>query len=515
MIAARSSTTVSRAMPMMRTAGERSVLCGVEFGTWPEGTIQQDFDGVAKMVLMSSLDGGGVDKGSLERSGIQDRATIPRSDAVLVPDDIHRQDLRIWFPLRLSQPPCILAAVRPVRRNLAVRVSASADKPAPVCVVTGSSRGIGRGIALDLAKHGANVLINYAGNKDAAEAVAAEVEAMGREALVVQADASKQEDIDRMFKAAVEKWGRVDVLVNNAGITRDTLMMRMKPDKWQEVIDVNLSGPFFCSQAACKLMMKQKSGRIINITSVVGIVGNAGQVNYAAAKAGIIGMTKTIAREYSSRNITCNAVAPGFIASDMTASIDEKYEATILAGIPLGRYGQPEEVAGMVRFLALDPAALYITGQVYNVDAEAPNSPLCRSLACPRSASKMTSLTRLSLLLLIAICLALAGVDARDDDEGITPIKSALVENLMDVKSTGLGQVTRSSDRKLRARMHLGKKKASLWRGSLEAKMRVGKKTVASKKRVWTQMQTDNYGKKKAAGRKGGKRRAAVKQTAA
>eukprot|EP00798_Chlamydomonas_sp_ICE-L_P030465 gene30465-35476_t len=257
-------------------------------------------------------------------------------------------------------------APRPVRRNLAVKVSAGPD--APVCVVTGSSRGIGKGIALDLAKHGANVLINYAGSKDAAEDVAAEVEAMGVEALVVHADASKEEDIDRMFKAAVEKWGRVDVLVNNAGITRDTLMMRMKADKWQEVIDVNLSGPFFCCQAACKLMMKQKSGRIINIASVVGLVGNPGQVNYAAAKAGIVGMTKTVAREYSSRGITCNAVAPGFIASDMTASIDEKYQETILSGIPLGRYGQPEEVAGLIRFMALDPASLYITGQVLNVD---------------------------------------------------------------------------------------------------------------------------------------------------
>lgn len=257
-------------------------------------------------------------------------------------------------------------SARVARRNLAVQVSASAD--GPVCIVTGSSRGIGKGIALELAKHGGRVLINYAGSKEAAEEVAKTVEGLGAEALVVQADASKPDDIDRMFKAAVDKWGRVDVLVNNAGITRDTLMMRMKQDKWQEVIDVNLTGPFFCTQAACKLMSKQKSGRIINITSVVGLVGNPGQVNYSAAKAGILGMTKTVAREYASRNITCNAVAPGFIASDMTASIDEKYQATILSGIPLGRYGQPEEVAGMVRFLALDPAALYITGQVYNVD---------------------------------------------------------------------------------------------------------------------------------------------------
>jgi 3-oxoacyl-[acyl-carrier protein] reductase len=152
------------------------------------------------------------------------------------------------------------------------------------------------------------------------------------------------------------------------GITRDTLMMRMKPEQWQEVIDVNLTGVFYCTQQAAKVMMKKRTGRIVNITSVVGVVGNPGQANYAAAKAGVIGLTKTTAREYCTRGITCNAVAPGFIASDMTAKIDKKYEEGILSNIPLARYGQPEEVAGLVRFLAVDPAAAYITGQVVNCD---------------------------------------------------------------------------------------------------------------------------------------------------
>mmetsp|Transcript_7108 Transcript_7108/g.12211 ORF Transcript_7108/g.12211 Transcript_7108/m.12211 type:complete len:285 (-) Transcript_7108:262-1116(-) len=265
---------------------------------------------------------------------------------------------------RASVRPFI--ASRPISRGLAVRVQASAEKP--VAVVTGSSRGIGRAIALALAKEGARVVVNYAGNQAAADEVAHIITEMGGEALVVGASVGKREDIDRMFKEVTAKWGRVDVLVNNAGITRDGLMMRMKPEQWQEVMDTNLSGVFYCSQNALKLMSKQKSGRIVNITSVVGLVGNAGQANYSAAKAGVIGLTKTIAREYSSRSITCNAVAPGFIASDMTASIDKKYEELILKGIPLARYGTPEEVAGLTRFLAMDPAAAYITGQVYNVD---------------------------------------------------------------------------------------------------------------------------------------------------
>lgn len=171
-----------------------------------------------------------------------------------------------------------------------------------------------------------------------------------------------------MFKTVMDKWGTVDFLVNNAGITRDTLMMRMKPEQWQDVIDVNLSGVFYTTQAATKIMGKKRKGRVINIASVVGLVGNAGQANYAAAKGGVIAMTKSVAREFSSRGITANSIAPGFIASDMTAAIDPKYEETILGSIPLGRYGQPEEVAGLVRFLALDPAAAYVTGQTFAID---------------------------------------------------------------------------------------------------------------------------------------------------
>jgi len=255
---------------------------------------------------------------------------------------------------------------RLMSRRMAVSVRAADEKP--VALVTGSSRGIGKAIALELAKQGSRVVVNYAGNKQAAEEVAQKVTELGSEALVVGASVGKRDEIDRMYKEVTDKWGRVDVLVNNAGITRDTLIMRMKPEQWQDVIDTNLTGVFYCTQNALKMMSKQKSGRIVNVTSVVGLVGNAGQANYSASKAGVIGLTKTVAREYSGRSITSNAVAPGFIASDMTAAIDKKYEEMILKGIPLGRYGQPEEVAGLVRFLATDPAAAYITGQVFNID---------------------------------------------------------------------------------------------------------------------------------------------------
>ncbi|PRW44528.1 3-oxoacyl-[acyl-carrier] reductase 4-like [Chlorella sorokiniana] len=258
-----------------------------------------------------------------------------------------------------------------VRRSSTVSkaVSASAlQLESGVCIVTGSSRGIGKAVALALGAQGCKVAVNYAGRKDAAEEVAQQIEQLGGEAMVVGANLGKREDIERLFKEVTDKWGTVNVLVNNAGITRDTLMMRMKPEQWQEVIDVNLSGVFYASQAATKIMGKARKGRIVNIASVVGLVGNAGQANYAAAKGGVIALTKTIAREYAGRNITCNAVAPGFIASDMTAAIDAKYEEQILKGIPAGRYGQPEEVAGLVRFLALDPAAAYITGQTYAID---------------------------------------------------------------------------------------------------------------------------------------------------
>lgn len=253
----------------------------------------------------------------------------------------------------------------------AVEVEEIIAKPlvdAPVCVVTGGSRGIGKAIALALGRSGARVAVNFAASAGAAEDVAEEIRNSGGEAIVVGANVAEKEEIDAMFKRVIEEWGTVDVLVNNAGITKDTLMMRMKPDAWQAVIDTNLSSVFYASQAALKVMAKKRKGRIINIASVVGITGNPGQANYSAAKAGVLGLTKTAAREYSSRGITVNAVAPGFIASDMTKAIDKKYEQKILDSIPLGRYGLPEEVAGLVTFLASDPAAAYITGQTFNVD---------------------------------------------------------------------------------------------------------------------------------------------------
>ncbi|MBI4783739.1 MAG: 3-oxoacyl-[acyl-carrier-protein] reductase [Oscillatoriophycideae cyanobacterium NC_groundwater_1537_Pr4_S-0.65um_50_18] len=234
-----------------------------------------------------------------------------------------------------------------------------------VAIVTGASRGIGRAVALALAAEGAKVVVNYASSSQAAEAVVAEIVAMGEEAIALQADVSKSEQVEALINAVMEKWGRMDVLVNNAGIARDTLLLRMKLEDWQAVIDLNLTGVFLCTKAVSKVMLKQRSGRIINLTSVVGEMGNAGQANYSAAKAGVIGFTKTVAKEFAPRGITVNAVAPGFIATDMTAGVKSD---DILSFIPLGRYGQPEEVAGVIRFLAADAAAAYMTGQVINID---------------------------------------------------------------------------------------------------------------------------------------------------
>lgn len=235
-----------------------------------------------------------------------------------------------------------------------------------VALVTGGSRGIGRAIALALASEGANVAVNYASSSTAADEVVAEITNAGGHAIALQADVSKAESVDNLINAVMEKWGRIDVLVNNAGITRDTLLMRMKPEDWQAVIDLNLTGVFLCTRAVTKIMLKQKAGRIINIASVAGQMGNPGQANYSAAKAGVIGFTKTIAKELASRSITVNAVAPGFISTDMTKDLKNTEE--ILKFIPLSRYGKPEEVAGLVRFLAADPAASYITGQAINID---------------------------------------------------------------------------------------------------------------------------------------------------
>ena len=234
-----------------------------------------------------------------------------------------------------------------------------------VAIVTGASRGIGRAIAIQLASQGAKVVVNYASSSAAADEVVAEITAAGGEAIALQADVSQENQVDTLIKTTIEKFQRVDILVNNAGITRDTLLLRMKLEEWQAVIDLNLTGVFLCTKAASKIMLKQRSGRIINIASVAGQMGNPGQANYSAAKAGVIGFTKTVAKELSSRGITVNAVAPGFITTDMTSDI--KAEG-ILQYIPLGRFGKPEEIAGMVRFLAADPAAAYITGQVFNVD---------------------------------------------------------------------------------------------------------------------------------------------------
>ncbi|RXT15078.1 3-oxoacyl-[acyl-carrier-protein] reductase [Ammoniphilus sp. CFH 90114] len=236
-----------------------------------------------------------------------------------------------------------------------------------VAVVTGASRGIGRSIALALAASGADVVVNYAGSEEAAQEVAAEIERLGRKALVIQANVADSDQVAQMIQQTIEVFGRVDILVNNAGITRDNLLMRMKDDEWDAVIATNLKGVYNCIKGVTRQMMKQRSGRIINISSVVASLGNAGQANYVAAKAGVIGLTKSVARELASRGITVNAVAPGFIETDMTAKLSDEIQSGLLTQIPLARLGKPEDIANMVRFLASDQAS-YITGQTFHVD---------------------------------------------------------------------------------------------------------------------------------------------------
>ena len=234
-------------------------------------------------------------------------------------------------------------------------------------LVTGASRGIGRAIALCLAAEGARVAINYAGNVKAAEEVKAAIEAAGGTAILCQADIADSAAVEAMVANVVKEFGTIDILVNNAGITHDTLLMRMKDEDFAKVLDTNLKGVFYCTKAVSKLMMKKRSGRIVNMASVVGLVGNAGQTNYAAAKAGVIGFSKSAAKELASRGITVNVVAPGFIGTDMTAGLPESVKEKMLTDIPLGRMGEPEDVASAVLFLASDQAS-YITGQVVNVD---------------------------------------------------------------------------------------------------------------------------------------------------
>ena len=232
-------------------------------------------------------------------------------------------------------------------------------------LVTGGSRGIGKAIAISLAKAGAEIAVNYSQSPEKAKEVVSEILKSGGNAYSLQANVSEESSVNELIKAVLNRSQRIDVLVNNAGITKDGLLMRMKTEDWQSVINLNLTGAFLTTRAVARAMLKQKKGRIINITSVVGLIGNAGQANYSSAKAGLIGLTKSTAREFASRGITVNAVAPGFISTDMTKDLNNE---EILSAIPLQKFGIPEDIAGTVKFLASDPAASYITGQVINVD---------------------------------------------------------------------------------------------------------------------------------------------------
>lgn len=242
-----------------------------------------------------------------------------------------------------------------------------AELTGKVALVTGSSRGIGRACVLKLAEAGARVVINYFSQIEAAREVQAQIEAAGGEALIIQADISQSDQVQAMFEQVMAHWGRLDILVNNAGITRDGLLLRMQTEDWDDVVSTNLRGLFNCTKRAAKIMLKQKSGKIVNLSSVVGQVGNEGQANYATTKAGILGFTRSVALEMASRGISVNAVAPGYIESEMTESISAAKRAELLQKIPFQRFGSCEEVAEMVLFLSSDKCR-YITGQTFNID---------------------------------------------------------------------------------------------------------------------------------------------------
>lgn len=236
-----------------------------------------------------------------------------------------------------------------------------------VALVTGASRGIGKEIALELARQGANVVVNYAGNEQKAKEVVEQITKLGQKAIAIRCDVSSSDDVVAMIKTTMDEFGKIDVLVNNAGVTRDNLLMRMKEEEWDTVINTNLKGVFLCTKSVTRPMMKQRQGAIINVASVVGISGNAGQANYVAAKAGVIGLTKTTAKELASRNIRVNAVAPGFITTDMTDELTEEVKESLLKQIPLARLGEPSDIAKVVAFLASGDSA-YMTGQTLTVD---------------------------------------------------------------------------------------------------------------------------------------------------
>jgi len=236
-----------------------------------------------------------------------------------------------------------------------------------IALVTGASRGIGREIALELARKGANVAVNYAGSEAKANEVVDEIKGLGREALAIKCNVAVSEEVSEMIKTVIDQFGRLDILVNNAGITKDNLLMRMKEDEWDDVINTNLKGVFLATKAVTRQMMKQRQGRIINIASIVGVSGNPGQANYVAAKAGMIGFTKTTAKELAARNITVNAIAPGFIATDMTDKLPDEVKGEMLKQIPLARFGETKDIAKMAVFLASDDSG-YITGQTIHVN---------------------------------------------------------------------------------------------------------------------------------------------------